>query len=84
MPARYEAMRDSMIAKGVPTKKAKKIAAIKYNKTRKPGEAPMTRNYEATKAKRAKKSRKKKKRKNSSTMYKDREKFMSTLKKSGY
>lgn len=43
MPAKYEAIRDSYEKKGVPVKKAKKLAAMTYNSQRKPGQAPVTR-----------------------------------------
>lgn len=42
MPARYVKMRDAMIREGKAPKLAKKIAAIKYNKTRKQGEPPLS------------------------------------------
>lgn len=45
MPAKYEKMRDAM-AKKMPMKKAKRIAAATYNKHRKPGQKPVTRNYD--------------------------------------
>lgn len=44
MPRRYEAMRDDLIRRGKPEKEAKQIAAATYNKTRKPGQRPVTRN----------------------------------------
>lgn len=43
MPLKYEKIRDSYEKKGVPEKKAKKLAAMTYNATRKPGQAPVTR-----------------------------------------
>lgn len=42
MPAQYEHIRDSYVAKGVPLKEAKTIAAKTYNAHRKPGVAPVT------------------------------------------
>ena len=42
MPARYEGIRDSLVKKGFKLKEAKKHAAMIYNKTRKPGEPPLT------------------------------------------
>lgn len=43
MPAKYEAIRDSYVKKGVPLKKAKTLAAKTYNKQRKKGQKPVTR-----------------------------------------
>lgn len=51
MPAMYEAMRDYLRRKGLSMKEAKRRAAMSYNAHRKPGQAPVTRNYEKTKAK---------------------------------
>ncbi len=42
MPARYEAIRDSLVAKGKSLKQAKTSAAKIFNATRKKGEAPVT------------------------------------------
>ena len=42
MPAKYEAIRESLISKGKSTKAAKTSAAKIYNATRKKGEAPVT------------------------------------------
>jgi hypothetical protein len=42
MPKRYEAIRDKLIARGVPTKAAKTRAAKVFNATRKRGEQPVT------------------------------------------
>ncbi len=42
MPAKYEAIRDSLKAHGKSDKTAKRIAAATFNKHRKPGEAPVT------------------------------------------
>ena len=42
MPAKYEAIRDSLLASGKPAKTAKRIAAATFNKERKPGQAPVT------------------------------------------
>ena len=42
MPRQYEHIRDSYEAKGVPAKKAKRLAAMTYNAHRKPGTAPVT------------------------------------------
>jgi hypothetical protein len=54
MPARYEAMRDKFESQGMSAGAAKGKAARIYNGTRKPGEAPVTRNYDKTKALHAK------------------------------
>lgn len=43
MPARYEAIRDSLVAKGKSLQAAKTSAAKIFNATRKPGVAPVTR-----------------------------------------
>ncbi len=43
MPKKYEAIRDSLKAKGVPDQKAKSIAAATFNAQRKPGQRPVTR-----------------------------------------
>jgi len=42
MPKRYEAIRDSLIAKGVEAAAAKTSAARIFNATRKKGETPVT------------------------------------------
>lgn len=42
MPKRYEAIRDRLTARGVPTAAAKTQAAKIYNATRKPGAVPVT------------------------------------------
>lgn len=42
MPKQYEDIRDSYERKGVPMKRAKKLAAMTYNAHRKPGVAPVT------------------------------------------
>jgi hypothetical protein len=41
-PARYEAIRDSLLKKHIDLKAAKTRAAKIFNATRKPGEAPVT------------------------------------------
>lgn len=41
-PAKYEAIRDNLMAHGKSSKEAKRIAAATYNKQRKPGQAPVT------------------------------------------
>lgn len=46
MPRRYEKIRDSLEAQGKSPKEAKRIAAATFNKTRKPGEAPVTGRHE--------------------------------------
>ena len=43
MPAKYEAIRDQFIRKGLSTAAAKTKAAKIYNATRKPGQEPVTR-----------------------------------------
>jgi len=43
MPKKYEAIRDAYESKGVPVKKAKKLAAMTYNSQRKAGQRPVTR-----------------------------------------
>ena len=60
MPAKYEAIRDRFISKGMGSHEAKTRAAKIYNAGRKPGEAPVSRNYELTKAHYASRSRKRK------------------------
>jgi hypothetical protein len=42
MPAKYEAIRDNLMSKGVPEKEAKSRAAAIYNSQRKQGQAPVT------------------------------------------
>ena len=42
MPAQYEKIRDSYVARGKPLSLAKKLAAMTYNAHRKPGIAPVT------------------------------------------
>lgn len=42
MPAKYEAIRDSYIKRGVSARKAKELAARTYNKQRKKGQKPVT------------------------------------------
>lgn len=41
-PAKYEAIRDKLVAEGKSLKAAKTSAAKIFNATRKPGEAPVT------------------------------------------
>ena len=43
MPKKYLEIRDTLAAKGKPMSEAKAIAAAIYNKTRKPGQRPVTR-----------------------------------------
>lgn len=43
MPAKYEAIRDSLIKQGKSVREAKRIAAATYNKYRKKGQKPVTR-----------------------------------------
>lgn len=43
MPRQYEDIRDSYEKRGVPVKRAKKLAAMTYNAHRKPGTPPVTR-----------------------------------------
>lgn len=42
MPKQYEKIRDSYESRGVPAKRAKKLAAMTYNAHRGPGVAPVT------------------------------------------
>jgi hypothetical protein len=49
MPARYEAIRDSLVKKGMPLAEAKGHAARIFNASRKPGVAPVTGSAEAPK-----------------------------------
>lgn len=42
MPARYEAIKHTMMKKGMSDAEAKKHAAMIFNATRKKGEAPVT------------------------------------------
>lgn len=42
MPRRYERIRDSYIRAGKSVKQAKRLAAMTYNKTRKPGEPKLS------------------------------------------
>jgi len=49
MPKQYEAIRDALIAKGRSVADAKTSAAKIYNARRKPGQAPVTGNYERRK-----------------------------------
>lgn len=42
MPKQYEAIRDKLIAKGVPAAQAKTSAARIYNSKRKKGQKPVT------------------------------------------
>jgi len=51
MPAKYEAIRDKLIAEGKSPQEAKRIAAATYNKQRKPGQAPVTGKAEGKKGK---------------------------------
>lgn len=46
MPAQYEAIKRSLLAKKVELPEAKKRAAMIYNAQRKPGEPPVTRGYD--------------------------------------
>jgi hypothetical protein len=46
MPARYEAVRDSLVEKGVPLSDAKTRAAKIYNATRKGNEPRLTKKYD--------------------------------------
>lgn len=48
MPRQYERIRDSYESRGVPAKRAKKLAAMTYNAHRKPGTPPVTRNSDKT------------------------------------
>lgn len=57
MPAKYEKIKESLKRQGKSDKTAKRIAAATYNKQRKPGQAPVTRNYEKTVARRRSRSR---------------------------
>lgn len=41
MPAKYEKIRDSYIARGKSVKEAKRLGAMTYNSQRKPGQAPV-------------------------------------------
>lgn len=50
MPAQYEAIRDSLVKKGVPLADAKTQAAKIYNSQRPKNAAPVTRNYQDSKA----------------------------------
>jgi hypothetical protein len=43
MPKQYEDIRDSYEKRGVPAKRAKKLAAMTYNAHRKAGTPPVTR-----------------------------------------
>jgi hypothetical protein len=43
MPKKYEAIRDSLKAKGIASASAKTSAAKIFNATRKPGQKPVTR-----------------------------------------
>lgn len=43
MPAKYEAIRDELVRKGVPLKEAKARASRIYNSQRKKGQKPVTR-----------------------------------------
>lgn len=43
MPAKYEAIRDKLVAKGKPLAAAKTSAAKIFNATRKKGQKPVTR-----------------------------------------
>ena len=45
MPAKYVAIRDALMKKGMPEQEAKAHAARIYNKGRKKGQKPVTRNY---------------------------------------
>lgn len=60
MPKEYLKEKRALVKKGVPVKKAKKVAAIHYNK--KHPDNPVTKNYEAkVKARKKKKAKGKKK-----------------------
>jgi hypothetical protein len=48
MPKQYEDIRDSYESRGVPAKRAKKLAAMTYNAHRAEGAPPVTRNSDAT------------------------------------
>jgi len=52
MPAGYLKIRDKLVDEGMSLEAAKTKAAKFYNARRKPGTPPVTRNYEATVAKR--------------------------------
>lgn len=41
-PAKYEAIKKSVVKSGKPLKTAKRIAAATFNKQRKPGQKPIT------------------------------------------
>lgn len=47
MPERYLKIKESLMASGKSEDEAQRIASATYNKTRKPGEEPLTRNYDA-------------------------------------
>lgn len=47
MPARYLSIKESLMKQGKSEDEAQRIAAAAYNKTRKPGEEPLTPNYDA-------------------------------------
>lgn len=47
MPKKYEAIRDSLVMKGVKMAAAKRSAARIYNAQRKPGQAPVTGKHHA-------------------------------------
>lgn len=49
MPAKYERIKESELKRGASKQTAERIAAATYNKQRKPGQAPVTRNYDKTK-----------------------------------
>lgn len=49
MPARYDAIRDALIAKGMPEAQAKTEAARTYQKTRGPGEMELNAAVQAEK-----------------------------------
>ena len=62
MPKQYEAIKADAKKRGKSDREAKRIAAATYNKdAKKKGKAPVTRNYEKTKAKKAAATRKRKK-----------------------
>jgi len=45
MPKRYEKIRAALKKRGKSWKAAKRVAAATYNKTRRPGQKPVTRKY---------------------------------------
>lgn len=47
MPAKYEAIRDAYIRRGMSRKKAEELAARTFNKQRKRGQKPVTGRHDA-------------------------------------